>query len=107
MRAWLLPLALAACIPAEIVSPLLPSYRDPSVPIASKADFDPARYAVLGERRRGDIERHADVLRGRAGRAPVFHFVPTVATPDANMTGGFDHLAGAFVVQHMKRVFIG
>ncbi|PWJ15028.1 lipocalin family protein [Jannaschia seohaensis] len=45
MRALLLPLALAACIPTEIVAPLLPSYRDPSVPIASKADFDPARFA--------------------------------------------------------------
>jgi apolipoprotein D and lipocalin family protein len=36
-------LALAGCIPASVVSPLLPSYRDTSVPIASKADFDPAR----------------------------------------------------------------
>ena len=28
-----------------VVSPLLPSWRDPAVAIASKADFDPARYA--------------------------------------------------------------
>ncbi|WP_236687824.1 lipocalin family protein [Jannaschia aquimarina] len=27
------------------MAPLLPSYRDASVPIASKADFDPARFA--------------------------------------------------------------
>ncbi|TFL19004.1 lipocalin family protein [Jannaschia formosa] len=45
MRALLLPLALAACIPSEVVSPLLSGYRDASVPIASKADFDPARFA--------------------------------------------------------------
>ncbi|MEM8848413.1 MAG: lipocalin family protein [Pseudomonadota bacterium] len=28
-----------------MVAPLLPSYRDQTIPIASKADFDPARYA--------------------------------------------------------------
>ncbi len=34
---------LTAC--AAAVAPFLPAYRDLSVPIASKADFDPARYA--------------------------------------------------------------
>jgi apolipoprotein D and lipocalin family protein len=37
-------LAVAGCSTA-LVAPLLPSYRDRSVTIASKADFDPARYA--------------------------------------------------------------
>lgn len=41
--ALLLTLALAGCTAA--VAPLLPSYRDTDVAIASKADFDPARYA--------------------------------------------------------------
>ncbi|MEM7489583.1 MAG: lipocalin family protein [Pseudomonadota bacterium] len=44
MRPLFLALALAGCTTA-VVAPLLPSYRDPSVAIASKADFDPARYA--------------------------------------------------------------
>jgi apolipoprotein D and lipocalin family protein len=35
----------AGCIPTSVVDPLLPNYRDASVPIASKADFDPARFA--------------------------------------------------------------
>jgi apolipoprotein D and lipocalin family protein len=38
-------LLLAGCVPTSVVAPLLPSYRDPSVTIASKADFDPARFA--------------------------------------------------------------
>ena len=45
MRALILILALTGC--AAAVAPLLPSYRDPSVTIASKADFDPARFAGL------------------------------------------------------------
>ncbi|MEL6588012.1 MAG: lipocalin family protein [Pseudomonadota bacterium] len=41
---WLwLPLLLAGC--TALVAPVLPSYRDQSVTIASKADFDPTRYA--------------------------------------------------------------
>jgi apolipoprotein D and lipocalin family protein len=46
MRALpLLALLLAGCVPTSVVAPLLPSYRDPSVTIASKADFDPVRFA--------------------------------------------------------------
>ena len=43
-RALALCLALAACADTTPLAPLLPSYRDPAVPIASKADFDPARF---------------------------------------------------------------
>ncbi|WP_371154803.1 lipocalin family protein [Jannaschia sp. 2305UL9-9] len=46
MKHLLLPLLLAGCTTA-VVAPLLPSYRDADVAIASKADFDPARYAGL------------------------------------------------------------
>ncbi|MEM7711838.1 MAG: lipocalin family protein [Pseudomonadota bacterium] len=44
LRALAFTVALAGCSTA-IVAPLLPAYRDESVPIASKADFDPAHYA--------------------------------------------------------------
>ncbi|MEM9797976.1 MAG: lipocalin family protein [Pseudomonadota bacterium] len=44
MRALLALPLLTACSTA-VVAPLLPSYRDADVPIASKADFDPVRYA--------------------------------------------------------------
>ncbi|GIT89910.1 hypothetical protein JANAI62_06060 [Jannaschia pagri] len=44
MRSLLVLLALMGCSTA-VVAPLLPSYRDQTVTIASKADFDPARYA--------------------------------------------------------------
>ncbi len=44
MRALLLALLLAGCSTAA-VAPLLTSYRDPDVLIASKADFDATRYA--------------------------------------------------------------
>lgn len=44
MRALLAAVLLAGCSTA-VVAPLLPGYRDTGVPIASKADFDPARYA--------------------------------------------------------------
>lgn len=41
---FILPLLLiAGC--AKVAAPILPTYRDLSVPIASKADFDPVRFA--------------------------------------------------------------
>ena len=40
-----LALLVAGCIPTTALAPLLPSYRDASVPIASKADLDAARFA--------------------------------------------------------------
>jgi apolipoprotein D and lipocalin family protein len=44
MRALLLAVVLAGCSTA-VVAPLLPGYRDRTVPIASKADLDLDRYA--------------------------------------------------------------
>ncbi|MEM8824661.1 MAG: lipocalin family protein [Pseudomonadota bacterium] len=44
-RALLLAFMLMAGCTTAVVAPLLPSYRDQTVPIASKADFDPSRYA--------------------------------------------------------------
>ena len=45
MRALPLILLLGACANTTPVSPFLQSYRDAGVPIASKADLDPARLA--------------------------------------------------------------
>lgn len=44
VRALLLAFGLGGCTTA-LVAPLLPAYRDRDVPIASKADLDPVRYA--------------------------------------------------------------
>ncbi|MGB3406558.1 MAG: lipocalin family protein [Jannaschia sp.] len=45
MRCLLACLALVAGCSTAVVAPLLPTYRDQSVTIASKADFDAAEYA--------------------------------------------------------------
>ena len=53
------------------------------------------------------IERHADILWCRTGLAHVFHLVPAVTASHANVAGGFNHLAGPFIIQHVQCIVVG
>ncbi|MFO6465626.1 lipocalin family protein [Jannaschia sp. KMU-145] len=71
IRALALALTLTGC--AAAVAPLLPSYRDTTVAIASKADFDPARFAGLWH----EVARFPVAFQSDCPRATAEYAAPT------------------------------
>lgn len=75
--------------------------------VQSFGDVDRTGIAVPDQGSGRVVESHADVERGRAGFADVFHLVTAEAEADSAMGGGPDNLAGPFVSEDVEGILVG